>query len=93
MVGQKRSFLCNPGSNPLECFWRLNQILEADCLSFYLAYGGPGTFLFWKEYLPGLWTLSFMLFLRYFYHPLAGPWRRKRHFEAINVPLLANEDF
>ena len=33
-----------------------------------------------------------MLFLRYFYHPPAGPWHRKRHFEAINVQLLANED-
>ena len=33
-----------------------------------------------------------MLFLGYFYHPPAGPWRRKRHFEATNVPIPENED-
>ena len=47
---------------------------------------------FLQEHLPGLWTLPFILSPRYFYHPPAGPWRRKRHFEATNVPIPANED-
>ena len=47
---------------------------------------------FWKEYLPGLWTVPFYALPGYLYHPPAGSWRRKRHFEATNVPILANED-
>ena len=54
--------------------------------------GRPERSFFWKEYLHSLWTLPVMLFLSYFYRPLAGPWHQKRHFEAINVPLVANED-
>ena len=47
--------------------------------------------LFRNEYLSGVWTLPCMLFLSYFYHPPAGPWRWKQHFEVKHFPLPANE--
>ena len=57
----------------------------------FIWYAGRPERFFWKEYLPGLWILPFMLFLGYFYYLPAGPCRRMLHFEANNVPLPANE--
>ena len=86
-------FWCNPGSNLLERLCCLNQILNADGSSFLLVYRSPGTLFFGRStYLvsgPYLLCSSYAIFTKYL---PAGPWRRKRHFEAINVPLLANED-
>ena len=45
-----------------------------------------------KEYLPGLWTLSCMLFLSSFCHLSAGTMVRNRHFEVICSLLSASED-
>ena len=46
VVWMQRLFSCDPGSNPLERFQRLNHILNADDLSFHLVYGSPGTLFF-----------------------------------------------
>ena len=72
MVWLKRQLSIDPSLNPLERSQRLIQILNAEGPSFHLVYESPGTLFFWKEYLPGLWTLPLMLFPRYFYRPPAG---------------------
>ena len=42
------------------------------------------------EFLPGLWTLSPVLFLKTFYHQLVVTMVKKRFFWARNVPFMAN---
>ena len=92
VVWLQRLFSCNPGSNPLQRSWCLNQILNADDSSFHLEYGSLGTLIFGRStYLvsgPCLLCFSYAIFT--IRQP--GPWRRKQIFEAINVTLLANED-
>ena len=49
-----------------------------------------------QSFLEGVptWSLDLTFYPphKIFYHQSSGPWHRKRHFEAINVQLLANED-
>ena len=88
----QRLVCCDPGLNLLQCSWRLNQILNDSCPSFYLVYGLPGTLSFGRStYLvSGHYLLCSSQAICY--HPPVGPWHRKRHFEANNVTFLANKD-
>ena len=65
--------------------------MEAEGLSFHLVYRSPGTLLFGRITYLSL-DLTFYALPVLFYHPPARPWRPKRNFEAIDVPLLAKED-
>ena len=60
----------------------MNQILNADDPSFRFICSSPGTLLFGRSTYLVSGPYLFMLFLGYFYHPPAGPWRWKRHIEA-----------
>ena len=88
----QRLFYCDPGSNPLQRSQRLNQILSAGYLSFHLVYGSLGTLFFGRStYLvSGRYLVCSSHAIFTIRQP--GPWRRKQHFEATNVPILANED-
>ena len=65
----------------LKGFGGIDQDLKGSQLSFGVLVA-PNIILLYN-FLPGLWTLCFVLFLRIFAIRQPGPWLRKRHFEAI----------